>query len=70
MIVNQLFSPDEIKTALELHRAENIVLLKLKKKLLSIDMFIIATGKTPRHLRNMSDTIVKGVSLHSCLWNW
>jgi ribosome-associated protein len=53
-----LLTTDDISTALTAQGAENVVVIPLKPKLDSISEFVVATGRSTRHLRKMSDSIV------------
>jgi len=52
----------ELTQSLERQGAEDVVTLKLRKKLDTITHFVIATGRSPLHLHKMGETIVSAVS--------
>ena len=58
VISGVLLTSEDIVTALNAQGAENVVIIPLKPKLDSISEFVVATGRSTRHLRKMSDSIV------------
>lgn len=48
--------------ALEKQGAVNVMAIKLANKLEDMTHMILATGKSPRHMRKMSESIVQAVS--------
>lgn len=53
-----LLTPDEVKLYLEAQGAEDVVLLELPTPLVNITSFVIATGRSLKHLRKLSEAIV------------
>jgi len=49
----------EISTILEDLKAEDIVSLNVKNKSSVTDMMIIASGRSTRHVKSISDNIIK-----------
>lgn len=54
-------TPEEIQNTLIKLGGGEVNILKLNQKLDTITEFIFATGKSTRHLRKMSDTVVKAL---------
>ena len=52
---------DEITSALERQGGEEITVIKLDRPIDSISHFIIASGRSVRHLRKMSSSLVSAV---------
>ena len=61
IIERTLLTENEIKEALERQGAENVDVVHLQKPLDTITKMIFATGKSTRHLKKMSDSIVRAV---------
>ena len=53
---------EDIKLLLESQGAENVINLKLAEQQMNISHFIIASGKSTRHLRKMAESIIVAVS--------
>ena len=49
----------EISLLLEEYKAENIILLDVKNKSSVTDTMIIASGRSTRHVKSISDNIIK-----------
>lgn len=60
-VPGQLLTSQEVIDALKGLDAENIVLIPLTPKLDTISEFIIASGRSLKHLRKMSEIIVKAL---------
>jgi hypothetical protein len=56
-----LLTTEEVQQALLSMGGENIVVININGSLGSVSNFIIATGRSPRFLRKMSDSIVQAV---------
>jgi len=61
VIPNQLLTPEEIKKALVSLGGEDVVCITLSEKLDTITDMIIATGKSTRQIKKMSDVIVQAL---------
>lgn len=60
-IPGQLLTSNEVIEALKALDAENIVSIPLNPKLDTISEFIIASGRSLKHMKKMSDTLVKAL---------
>ena len=60
-IPGQLLTSEEVIEALKALDAENVVLIPLNPKLDTISEFIIASGRSLKHLRKMSEIVVKAL---------
>lgn len=60
-IYGTLLSSNEVKNALVTLSAADVTVLHLHKKLDTISEFVIASGKSRRHLMKMADTLVEAV---------
>ena len=62
-----MLTTEEVEKSLIALGGLDVQIIKLKGGLGSIKHFVIACGRTPRHLRVMGDTVVKAVrtALHS-----
>lgn len=56
-----LLTPEEIKTALESLGGEDVIAMPLSDKLDTITDMIIATGRSSRHIKKMSDAVVQAL---------
>ena len=60
-IPGQLLTSNEVIEALKSLDAENVVSIPLNPKLDTISEFIIASGRSLKHIKKMSDTLVKAL---------
>ena len=58
-----MLTPDEVRQSLESQGAEEVVIVELKDKIDTISAMVIASGRSHRHIRKMSETIVIAVSI-------
>ena len=59
----KLLEPEEVKLFLDAQGAENVIVLPLKSPLADITTFVIATGRSRKHMRKMSEAIFIAVSI-------
>jgi ribosomal silencing factor RsfS len=57
-----LLTHDEIKEALIAQGGIDVVVVEMREPIESMTHLILASGRSTRHLRKMSDTIVQAVS--------
>ena len=57
-----LLTTEEIKEALIAQGGENVVIVQMREQIESMTHLVIASGRSTRHLRKMSDSIVQAVS--------
>lgn len=60
-ILSKPLEPEEVKDFLDGQGAENVVVLKLKKGLDNINSLVIASGRSTRQIRKMTEAIVRAV---------
>ena len=57
-----LLTSAEIKVALVKQGGEDVTIVAVKGRLDTIKEFVVASGRTSRHLRKMAESIVQAVS--------
>ena len=57
-----LLTTEEIKEALIAQGGENVVIVLMREPIESMTHLVITSGRSTRHLRKMSDSIVQAVS--------
>ena len=63
MVVNRVeLTSDEISEALQRQGGGDVRTIVLKKRLDTIDSFVIVSGTSVKHLKKMADSIVTAVS--------
>ena len=55
-------TPNEVKAALISQGAEDVCTINLRGRLGNISEFVLGTGRSPRHLRKMAESIIFAVS--------
>jgi ribosomal silencing factor RsfS len=53
-----------VKLLLESQGADSVIILQLAEQQMDISHFIIASGRSTRHLRKMAESIIVAVSFH------
>ncbi len=56
-----ILTPEEVKESLISQGAENVLVLPLRESIDTISAFVIATGRSHRHIRKMSESVVIAV---------
>lgn len=63
--IRVMLTPQEVKESLESQGAENVLIIPLKEHIETISNFVIATGKSHRQIRKMTESIVMAVRIVS-----
>lgn len=61
VLKGELLTGAEIRDALERQGGEDVLVMAVKGRLDTIKEFVVASGRTPRHLRKMADSIVSAL---------
>lgn len=60
--IRELLTTEEIKEALIAQGGEDVVVVQMREPIESLTHLVIASGRSTRHLRKMSDSVVQAVS--------
>jgi ribosomal silencing factor RsfS len=58
-----MLTPEEVRDSLVSQGAENVIVLALKENIDTISHFVIGSGRSHRHIRKMSESVVIAVSI-------
>jgi ribosomal silencing factor RsfS len=61
VIYSVMLTIEEVRQSLESQGAEDIAIVDLKGRLANLKYFLIATGRSTRQIRKMSESIVSAV---------